>query len=106
EVMPPKKSMDKPALALELEVESSTPGDSSSSAPHASSAVGQDFMTVIVTPKLSFQLSKRPEWRTVDDISQDDLRRGFLSRFPPALWMSSEKFSFRPALPPTSQLTE
>eukprot|EP00931_Biecheleriopsis_adriatica_P106929 TRINITY_DN81292_c0_g1_i1.p1 TRINITY_DN81292_c0_g1~~TRINITY_DN81292_c0_g1_i1.p1 ORF type:complete len:349 (+),score=112.89 TRINITY_DN81292_c0_g1_i1:37-1047(+) len=75
--------------------------------PFAPGHAGQDeFLTVIVTPKLSFQLSKRPEWRTVEDISQDDLRRGFLSRFPPALWMSSEKFSFRPALPPTSQITE
>lgn len=65
-----------------------------------------DFVTVIVTPKLSFQLSKRPEWKTVSDISQEELRKGFLSRFPPALWMSSEKFSFKPALPPLSQITD
>lgn len=65
-----------------------------------------DFVTVIVTPKLTFQLSRRPEWQTVDDISQDDLRRGFLNRFPPALWMSADKFSFRPTLPPTSKITQ
>jgi len=77
------------------------------SLPSRQQALPQDeFMTVIVTPKLSFQLCKRPEWKTVEDISQDDLRRGFLSRFPPALWMSSEKFAFKPALPPSSQITE
>eukprot|EP00927_Polykrikos_kofoidii_P081515 TRINITY_DN7898_c0_g1_i3.p1 TRINITY_DN7898_c0_g1~~TRINITY_DN7898_c0_g1_i3.p1 ORF type:complete len:416 (+),score=95.79 TRINITY_DN7898_c0_g1_i3:60-1307(+) len=65
-----------------------------------------DYVTVVVTPKLSFQVVKRPEWRTVDDISQEDLKRGFLSRFPPALWMSSHKFSFKPALAPTSLITE
>eukprot|EP00933_Yihiella_yeosuensis_P039208 TRINITY_DN33157_c0_g2_i1.p1 TRINITY_DN33157_c0_g2~~TRINITY_DN33157_c0_g2_i1.p1 ORF type:complete len:385 (+),score=85.39 TRINITY_DN33157_c0_g2_i1:36-1190(+) len=65
-----------------------------------------DFMTVIVTPKLSFQICKKSQWKFVEDIPQDELRRGFLSRFPPALWMSSEKFSFRPALPPSSQITE
>merc|ERR1719271_848400 len=66
----------------------------------------EDYVTVVVTPKLTFQLLKRPEWQTVQDITQSELRRGFLSRFPPALWLSSEKFSFRPALPPTQRLTE
>lgn len=66
----------------------------------------EDYVTVIVTPKLTFQLLKRPEWETVQDITQSELRRGFLSRFPPALWLSSEKFSFRAALPPTHRLTE
>jgi len=65
-----------------------------------------DYVNVIVTPKLTFQLLRRPEWKTVQDISQDELRRGFLGRFPPAMWMSSEKFSFRPTLPPTAQITE
>eukprot|EP00930_Biecheleria_cincta_P050275 TRINITY_DN35448_c0_g1_i1.p1 TRINITY_DN35448_c0_g1~~TRINITY_DN35448_c0_g1_i1.p1 ORF type:complete len:396 (-),score=94.19 TRINITY_DN35448_c0_g1_i1:12-1199(-) len=81
--------------------------DTSSSHVSCSATFSQDdFVTVIVTPKLSFQLSKRPEWKTVSDISQEELRKGFLSRFPPALWMSSEKFSFKPALPPLSQITE
>lgn len=75
-------------------------------APDAGACTQDDFVTVVVTPKLSFQLPKRPEWHTVQDISQDELRRGFLSRFPPALWMSSEKFSFKPASPPTSQITK
>jgi len=34
-----------------------------------------DYVNVIVTPKLTFQLLRRPEWKTVQDISQDELRR-------------------------------
>jgi len=89
------------AGSLELGPESSnTPGMAGRSMSE------EDYVTVVVTPKLTFQLLRRPEWETVQDISQSELRRGFLSRFPPALWLSSEKFSFRASLPPTHKLTD
>lgn len=65
-----------------------------------------DYITVVVTPKMTFELCRCPEWQTVQDISQEELHRGFLSRFPPAMWMSSEKFSFKPALAPSAAITE
>lgn len=99
--MSPKKSTAQAKEGKEMPTEALFPSSSSQRLP------GQDdYLTVIVTPKLTFQLLRRPEWATVEDISQDELRRGFLSRFPPALWMSSEKFSFRPALPPMARITE
>jgi hypothetical protein len=89
-----------------LEFQGECRSASGGSAMPTSSLSQEDYVTVVVTPKLTFQLLKRPEWQTVEDITQSELRRGFLSRFPPALWLSSEKFSFRPALPPTHRLTE
>lgn len=104
------EQLNKMEIAPVIEFDVSGPASSSLSpggAPVTGRSMSQeDFFTVVVTPKLTFQLLKRPEWETVQDITQSELRRGFLSRFPPALWLSSEKFSFRPALPPTHRLTE
>lgn len=61
---------------------------------------------MVVTPKLTFQLNRRLEWQTIQDITQEELRNAFLSRFPPALCMSFEKFSFKPTLPSTSAITK
>lgn len=107
--MPPKKKAAAADSEVQAQVEVRSKVDmewETQPVPSRPAPTGQDdFVTVIVTPKLTFQLFRRPEWKTVQDISQDELRRGFLSRFPPALWMSSEKFSFKPALP-AAQITE
>ena len=42
----------------------------------------EGFLNVLVTPKISFSLPRRPHWQTPEDIGQDDLREAFLSRFP------------------------
>jgi hypothetical protein len=98
---------EKKGLELKFNVmEASRVAGGDPEAPEAKPISQEDYVTVVVTPKLTFQLLKRPEWQTVEDITQSDLRRGFLSRFPPALWLSSEKFSFKPALPLTSKLTQ
>lgn len=40
------------------------------------------FLTVLVTPKLTFSMQRQPGWKTASDIPQDELREAFLSRFP------------------------
>lgn len=64
------------------------------------------FVSCIVTPKLTFNVLRRPEWRCVGDIPQDDLRSGFALRFPPEIGLDFEKFTFRAATPPSTELTE
>mmetsp|Transcript_42210 Transcript_42210/g.99063 ORF Transcript_42210/g.99063 Transcript_42210/m.99063 type:complete len:500 (+) Transcript_42210:126-1625(+) len=120
--MPPKKKQASPPLGTSVAqtvpqaAEGSDQAPQDDEAPQTSSASAapappvphalDDYVTVVVTPKLNFQLLRRPEWQAVSDISQEELRRGFLSRFPPALWMSSQKFSFLPALPASAEITQ
>merc|ERR1719231_2151124 len=40
------------------------------------------FISVLITPKLTFSLQRKQEWRVPDDIPQAALREAFLSRFP------------------------
>ncbi|CAK0888284.1 unnamed protein product [Prorocentrum cordatum] len=81
-------------------------GGKPSSAAVSTAASLEDYISVIVAPKMNFQLRRRPEWKEIQDISQEDLRQGFMSRFPPAFRKSSDTFSFRPALPLTAAITE
>ena len=55
------------------------------------------FITVLVTPKLTFSLQRKSEWREAADIPQDALRQAFLSRFP--VRFDADKLSFRCAQP-------
>lgn len=55
------------------------------------------FLTVMVTPKITFSLPRRRHWQTPVDISQDDLREAFLSRFP--VRFDPSKLNFRCATP-------
>ena len=48
-------------------------------------AAGKDvspFLSVLITPKLSFSLPRRANWRTPQDIPQSELSEAFLARFP------------------------
>lgn len=60
------------------------------------------FMTVLVTPKITFSLPRRPHWKVVEDIPQEDLREAFLSRFP--VRFDPTKLNFRSAQPPSCEL--
>jgi len=55
------------------------------------------FLSVLVTPKITFSLPRRPQWETPADIAQDDLREAFLSRFP--VRFEPSKLTFRCATP-------
>jgi len=55
------------------------------------------FLNVLVTPKLCFSLPSKPHWRSVEDISQQDLRKAFLSRFP--VPFNADRICFRCATP-------
>eukprot|EP00419_Tripos_fusus_P032553 CAMPEP_0172762552 /NCGR_PEP_ID=MMETSP1074-20121228/173712_1 /TAXON_ID=2916 /ORGANISM="Ceratium fusus, Strain PA161109" /LENGTH=396 /DNA_ID=CAMNT_0013596971 /DNA_START=21 /DNA_END=1208 /DNA_ORIENTATION=- len=61
------------------------------------------FINVIVTPKISFSLPRRADWNVVDDISQEELRAAFLTRFP--IQFDTDKLSFTCATP-TRKLDE
>mmetsp|Transcript_4236 Transcript_4236/g.11947 ORF Transcript_4236/g.11947 Transcript_4236/m.11947 type:complete len:359 (+) Transcript_4236:55-1131(+) len=54
------------------------------------------FITCLVTPKICFSLPRRQEYATVSDISQEDLRKAFLSRFP--MEFDVDRVVFTPAL--------
>ena len=64
---------------------------------HTTDETTQGFLSVLVTPKISFALPRRPHWRTPDDIGQEDLREAFLSRFP--VRFDSAKLTFQCATP-------
>ena len=58
------------------------------------------YLTVLVTPKITFSLPRHTAWRTADDIGQELLRDAFLTRFP--MRFDAEKLNFTcttPALP-------
>lgn len=55
------------------------------------------FINVIVTPKISFSLPRRADWNVADDISQEDLRAAFLTRFP--IQFDTERLTFTCASP-------
>lgn len=58
------------------------------------------FITVLVTPKLTFSLPRRTSWQTTDDIAQEILREGFLARFP--VRFDAEKLTFTSTTPALS----
>ena len=58
------------------------------------------YLTVLVTPKITFSLPRHTAWRTADDIGQELLRDAFLTRFP--MRFDAEKLNLTcttPALP-------
>lgn len=56
------------------------------------------FLTVLVTPKLTFSLPRRASWATAEDIPQQELREAFLSRFP-VRFPDVDKVAFQCATP-------
>lgn len=68
-----------------------------------SGATAPPMLQCLVTPKLTFNLSRKSDWKTVDDISQDELRSAFMSRFPVPLRL--EDFTFRPAVPESTEIS-
>ena len=58
------------------------------------------FLTVLVTPKLTFSLPKQTSWQTAEDIGQASLREAFLSRFP--LRFDADKLTFMCTTPSLS----
>jgi len=90
--------------------ESSIHGDSTASqaptqSPASDGAARLDgtFINVIVTPKISFSLPRRADWHVADDISQEELRAAFLTRFP--IQFETDKLTFTCATP-TRKLNE
>ena len=73
------------------------PPPSSSSSSSAASAGASQFLTVLVTPKLTFSLPRQPHWRVVEDIAQEELQKAFLARFP--MRFDAERLVFRSATP-------
>ena len=69
----------------------------SSSSSSAASAGASQFLTVLVTPKLTFSLPRQPHWRVVEDIAQEELQKAFLARFP--MRFDAERLVFRSATP-------
>jgi len=65
--------------------------------PPPGSPAEDRFLNVLVTPKITFSMSRKPQWRTPSDIPQDDLRQAFLARFP--VRFDPAKLLFRPANP-------
>mmetsp|Transcript_23978 Transcript_23978/g.61201 ORF Transcript_23978/g.61201 Transcript_23978/m.61201 type:complete len:352 (-) Transcript_23978:267-1322(-) len=58
------------------------------------------FLTVLVTPKLTFTFPRQTSWQTAEDISQSTLRDAFLSRFP--LKIDADKLLFTCTTPSLS----
>mmetsp|Transcript_78537 Transcript_78537/g.234075 ORF Transcript_78537/g.234075 Transcript_78537/m.234075 type:complete len:347 (-) Transcript_78537:107-1147(-) len=73
--------------------------DASVSSGHGAPATLQ----CLVTPKLTFNLLRKRDWKTVEDISQEELRAAFRSRFPVPLRL--EDFTFRPAVPESTEIS-
>ena len=75
------------------------PAAAEGSSRHADSSLEGEarFLTCLVTPKITFSLPRRPHWKVAEDISQDDLRDAFLSRFP--VRFEAAKLAFRCATP-------
>ena len=58
------------------------------------------FINVLITPKLTFALQRKAQWRTAEDIPQDELAEAFLARFPVRFDPPSLEFKCAtPALP-------
>lgn len=55
------------------------------------------FLTVLVTPKITFSLPRKPSWKVPDDIPQEELREAFLARFP--LRIDASMLAFQCATP-------
>lgn len=70
------------------------------------SASHGNFLTCMVTPKLTFSVPRQPQWKRVEDISQDELRSSFLHRFPTTISLDFSRLSFLPAVSPSTELTE
>lgn len=74
--------------------------------PHASeepALLDGTFISVIVTPKISFSLPRRADWDVAGDISQEALRAAFLTRFP--IQFDTDRLTFSCATP-TRKLNE
>lgn len=69
-------------------------------AADAKAIVESTFFTVLITPKLTFSLPRRSQWRTADDIPQAALQEAFLSRFP--VRIDAEQLIFKCATPAVS----
>lgn len=74
----------------------------SSGTPESGTAI-PPTLQCLVTPKLTFNLLRKRDWKTVEDISQEELRAAFLSRFPVPLRL--EDFTFRPAVPESTEIS-
>lgn len=63
----------------------------------SSSDLLSPFITVLVTPKITFSLPRKPQWRKPDDIPQAELQEAFLSLFP--LRIDASSLAFKCATP-------
>lgn len=55
------------------------------------------FINVLVTPKITFSVPRKTGWTVADDISQEDLRAAFLTRFP--IQFDTSRLTFTCATP-------
>merc|ERR1719408_1019025 len=99
--MPARKSKKGEAIPRAAETTSEVSSDAAVSSPSHG-----PFLTCMVTPKLTFSVQRQPHWRRVEDISQDELRTSFLRRFPTTVNLDFSRLSFRPAIAPSTELTE
>eukprot|EP00928_Gymnodinium_smaydae_P087064 TRINITY_DN71407_c0_g1_i1.p1 TRINITY_DN71407_c0_g1~~TRINITY_DN71407_c0_g1_i1.p1 ORF type:complete len:434 (-),score=115.18 TRINITY_DN71407_c0_g1_i1:136-1437(-) len=87
---PPERAAP-PAAA---EVTPSAPGAVAAAAIAARHGEGEArFIRALVTPKISFSVQRLPHWGVAEDISQEDLRKAFLTRFP--IQFDASRLSFR-----------
>ena len=83
--------------------EPAAPAAGASAAPVAAAKTIQQepeaagWLQILVTPKLTFNVTKQPGWSTAEDIPQDELREAFLSRFP--VRFDAAKLTFQCATP-------
>jgi len=87
--------------SLNTQASSSSTAKPASKDLHVGSA--SSFINILVTPKITFSLPRRPEWSGVDDIPQEDLRTAFLTRFP--IQFDPDHLTFTCATP-TKKLSE
>ena len=74
----PTKRPPAPTLAHEAE----RPKAAAPVATEVAEAPTNPFLSVLITPKLSFSLPRKTHWATAEDIPQSELSAAFLSRFP------------------------
>lgn len=89
-------SSSRPSATVEEKQDAAAAGSSGSKA-----APGDEppscFLDILVTPKLTFALAKKPQWRRAEDIPQEELREAFLARWP--VRFDADKLAFTCATP-------